>query len=90
MIQYILLSLKYSAEVYATMGNLFADLQQQHIQNKLNERILQGIIDLLSVLELLGIEVNSNVIISKLIVYSDIIAENEKETKLINSCKLAS
>ena len=90
MIQYILLSLKYSAEAYATMGNLFADLRQQHIQNKLNARILQVIIDLLNVLELLGIEVDFNVIISKLIVYSDIIGEKEKGTKSINSCKLAS
>ncbi len=90
MIQYLLLKLKYSVEAYTTMGSLFNDLQEQYIQNKLNERIMQVIIDFLNVLELFGVSIDVDVIIRKLIVYSDVIEENGKLAKSLNICKLAS
>jgi len=71
MIQYLLMSLKYRAEAYETINGLFKDLKQDFIEHKLNERIFAVIIELLMFLECLGLSMDYEVTISKLVSYSD-------------------
>ena len=90
MIQYLLISLKYRVEAYETINGLFKDMKQNYIEHKLNKRLMSVIIDILVVLDLLGIEINIETTISNLISYSD----NFSFLKNTNDCtsiyKLAS
>jgi hypothetical protein len=71
MIQYLLISLKYRMEAYETINGLFKDVKQDYIEYKLNERLMSVIIDILVVLDLLGVEIDFETTISNLISYSD-------------------
>ena len=55
MIQYLLISLKYRVEAYETINGLFKDIKQDYIEHKLDERLMSAIIDLLIVLDFLGV-----------------------------------
>ena len=90
MIQYLLISLKYRMEAYETIGGLFKDVKQDYIEYKFNERIMQVIIQLLAVLEILGVEFDYELTISNLISYTDNFNLLKEESSLINNCKLAS
>ena len=71
MIQYLLISLKYRMEAYETINGLFKDIKQDYIEYKLNERLMAVIIDILVVLDLLGVRIDFEITISNLISYSD-------------------
>jgi hypothetical protein len=71
MIQYLLISLKYRMEAYETINGLFKDVKQDYIEYKLNEQLMSVIIDILVVLDLLGVEIDFETTISNLISYSD-------------------
>ena len=90
MIQYLLISLKYRMEAYETINGLFKDVKQDYIEYKLNERLMSVIIDILVVLDLLGIEINFETTISNLISYSDNFNFLKKTNHSPNIYKLAS
>lgn len=90
MIQYLLISLKYRAEAYETIGGLFADIKQDYIEYKLNERLLSVIVEILTVLDFLIENINLEEIFYKLIHYSEnlLFLRNDdihiKQTKLVS------
>lgn len=71
MIQYLLLSLRYRMEAYETINGLFKDIKQDYIEYKLNDRIMIVIFQILAVLEILNVEFDYELTISKLISYMD-------------------
>ncbi len=71
MIQYLMISLKYRMEAYETIGGLFKDVKQDYIEHKLDQRILQVIIEILLVLDFLGVDFDYEQIISKLVGYTE-------------------
>jgi len=89
MIQYLMLSLKYRIEAYETINGLFKDIKQDYIEHKLNERLMSVIIEILLVLDFLGVEFNFETIISNLICYSENFSFLENATGISNVCKLA-
>ncbi len=90
MIQYLLMSLKFRMEAYETINGLFKDVKQDYIEHKLNERLMLVIIELLSVLEIIGVDFDYKLTISNLISYSDSLALLNNSTITRNSYKLAS
>ena len=70
MIQYLMISLKYRMEAYETIGGLFKDVKQDYIEYKLNERILSLIIEILLVLDFLGVNFDYEETLSRLVSYS--------------------
>jgi hypothetical protein len=90
MIQYLLISLKYRAEAYETIGGLFADIKQDYIEYKLNERLFAVIIEILTVLDLLVENINLEETFYKLIHYSDKLSFLSKDDIHIKQTKLAS
>ena len=88
MIQYLMISLKYRMEAYETIGGLFKDIKQDYIEHKLNERILSIIIEILIVLDFLGVDFDYEETISKLISYSDNANLWGYAKKSSNFCKL--
>jgi len=90
MIQYLLVSLRYRAEAYETINGLFKDDKQDYIQYKLNERLLSVIIEVLLVLDFLGVEFNYEITIINLISYSDKFNFFKNSDNRPNICKLAS
>ena len=90
MIQYLLMSLKYRAEAYETINGLFKDVKQEYIEHKLNERIMLVIIELLAVLEILEVDFDYELTVSKLISFSDSFAFLIKSTNIESSYSLAS
>jgi len=70
MIQYLMMSLKYQMEAYQTIGGLFKDVKQDYIDYKLNERIMMAIVEILVVLENLGVQFDYEITISRLIEYN--------------------
>jgi len=88
MIQYLMISLKYRMEAYETINGLFKDVKQDYIEHKLNERILSVIIEILIVLDFLGVEFNYEETISNLISYSENINNLGKNINSINYCNL--
>ncbi len=89
MIQYLLISLKYRMEAYETINGLFKDVKQDYIEHKLNERLMSVIIEILVVLDLLGVEINFETTISNLISYSDKFNFMKDTCKLPNAYKSA-
>lgn len=89
MIQYLLISLKYRVEAYETINGLFKDLKQDYIEHKLDERLLSAIIDILIVLDFLGVSFDYEITISKLISYSEKFNFLKSLEKMPNNCKLA-
>jgi hypothetical protein len=90
MIQYLLISLKYRVEAYETINGLFKDVKQNYIEHKLNERIMLVIIQILTVLEILGVSFDYELTISKLISYSDNLNFLKNFGDKQTSCNLAS
>ena len=90
MIQYLLISLKYRVEAYETINGLFKDVKQDYIEHKLNERIMLVIIQILTVLEILGVSFDYELTISKLISYSDNLNFLKNFGDKQTSCNLAS
>jgi len=90
MIQYLLISLKYRMEAYETINGLFKDVKQDYVEHKLNERLMLVIIEILSVLEILGVEFDYELLISKLITYSENLNFLKNDHDKLNSFKLAS
>ena len=88
MIQYLMISLKYRMEAYETIGGLFKDLKQDYIEQKLNERILSVIIEILLVLDFLGVDFDYEATISKLVAYSGNIIFFGIGENSSNLCKL--
>ncbi len=89
MIQYLLISIKYRMEAYETINGLFKDLKQDYIEHKLNERLMSVIIEILIVLDYLGVEFNYELTISNLISYSDKFNFLKNIQNKTNICKLA-
>ena len=81
MMQYIILSLKFRIEAYETLGGVFRHTKQEYIEYKLNERIMGVIAELLQILEDWGIDINCDVILRKLINYSENTSLIFKKTK---------
>ena len=90
MIQYLLISLKYRVEAYETINGLFKDVKQDYIEHKLNERLMSVIIEILLVLDFLGVEFDYEITISNLICYSDKFNFLTNTDDMPNICKLAS
>ena len=90
MIQYLLVSLRYRAEAYETINGLFKDVKQDYIEHKLNERLMSVIIEVLLVLDFLGVEFDYEITISNLISYSDKFNFLKNSDNRPNICKLAS
>jgi len=90
MIQYLLISLKYRMEAYETINGLFKDVKQDYIEHKLNERLMSVIIEILLVLDFLGVEFNFETTISNLISYSEKFSFLKKAENMPNIYKLAS
>ena len=90
MIQYLLISLKYRMEAYETISGLFKEVKQDYIEHKLNERLMSVIIDIIVVLDLLGIEIDFEITISNLISYSDSFNFLKNNNNPLNIYKLAS
>ncbi len=88
MIQYLMISLKYRMEAYETIGGLFKDVKQDYIEHKLNERILLIIMEILIVLDLLGVDFDYEETISKLVSYSNYSSLLGNAIKSSNICKL--
>jgi hypothetical protein len=88
MIQYLMISLKYRMEAYETIGGLFKDLKQDYIEQKLNERILSVIIEILLVLDFLGVDFDYGATISRLVSYSESIIFFRIGKNSSNLCKL--
>ena len=64
------------------------NLKQDYIEHKLNERIMSVIIDILVVLDLLGVEFDAEVTISRLISYSEKFDFIGNPNRSINHCKM--
>ena len=90
MIQYLLLSLRYRMEAYETINGLFKDVKQDYIEHKLNDRIMMVILQVLAVLEILGVEFDYGLTISKLISYMDNVDVFKNWINKPNSYNLAS
>lgn len=90
MIQYLLLSLRYRMEAYETINGLFKDIKQDYIEHKLNDRIMIVILQVLAVLEILNVEFDYELTISKLIGYMDDFNILKNWHNKPNSCSLAS
>jgi len=90
MIQYLLISLKYRMEAYETINGLFKDVKQDYIEHKLNERLMSVIIEILLVLDFLGVEFNFETTISNLISYSEKFRFLKNTENMPNIYKLAS
>ena len=90
MIQYLMMSLKFRMEAYETINGLFKDLKQDYIEHKLNERLMLVIVELLSVLEIIGVTFDYEITISNLISYSDSLGFLNHSKNTENSYKLAS
>lgn len=90
MIQYLLLSLRYRMEAYETINGLFKDIKQDYIEYKLNDRIMMVIFQILAVLEILNVEFDYELTISKLIGYMDDFNILKNWHNKPNSCRLAS
>ncbi len=90
MIQYLLISLKYRMEAYETINGLFKDIKQDYIEHKLNERLMSVIIEILLVLDFLGVEFNFETTISNLKSYSDKFSFLKSTENMPNIYKLAS
>jgi len=90
MIQYLMISLKYRMEAYETINGLFKDVKQDYIEHKLNERIMSVILEILLVLDFLGVEFDFETIVSNLICYSDKFSFLKNTHDMPNICKLAS
>ncbi|MCD4735537.1 MAG: transposase [Bacteroidales bacterium] len=90
MIQYLMLSLKYRIEAYETINGLFKDVKQDYIEYKLNERLMSVIIEILLILDFLGVVFDFETIISNLICYSENFSFLENTSDISNICKLAS
>jgi len=88
MIQYLLISLKYRMEAYETINGLFKDVKQDYIEYKLNDRLMSVIIEILLVLDLLGVDIDFELTISNLIKYSDKFNFIRSSDKLPNIYKL--
>lgn len=88
MIQYLMISLKYRIEAYETIGGMFRNIKQDHIEHKLNERLLVAIIEILDILELIIGNLDFNQIIEKLILNSDSLAFLDQRLKPLNPTKL--
>jgi len=89
MIQYLMISLKYRMEAYETIHGLFKDVKQDYIEHKLDERLLVAIIDILIVLDFLGVEFNYETTISNLISYSEKFNFLKNIVNMPKHCKLA-
>jgi len=89
MIQYLLISLKYRVEAYETINGLFKDIKQDYIEHKLNERLMSVIIEILLVLDFLGVEFDYETTISNLICYSEKFSFLKNTNDMPNICKLA-
>jgi len=90
MIQYLMISLKYRMEAYETINGLFKDVKQDYIEHKLNERLMSVIIEILLVLDFLGVEFDIETTISNLICYSDKFNFLKNTGEMPNVYKLAS
>lgn len=90
MIQYLLLSLRYRMEAYETINGLFKDIKQDYIEHKLNDRIMIVILQVLAVLEILNVEFDYELTISKLIGYMDDFNILKNWHNKPNSCSLVS
>ena len=88
MIQYLMISLKYRMEAYETIGGLFKDVKQDYIEHKLNERILSIIMEILIVLDFLGVDFDYVETISKLVSYTNYSSLLGNAIKSSNICKL--
>jgi len=71
MIQYLLISLKFRQQAYETLNGLFKDLKQEYVEQKLNERILMAIVEILAVLDFLIKDFDFDDTLTKLIDYAD-------------------
>jgi len=89
MIQYLMISLKYRVEAYETINGLFKDVKQDYIEHKLNERLMSVIIEILMVLDFLGVEFDFEVTVSNLICYSEKFSFLKNTNDISNICKLA-
>lgn len=89
MIQYLMISLKYRMEAYETINGLFKDVKQDYIEHKLNERLMSVIIEILLVLDFLGVEFDFEATVSNLIRYSEKFSFLENVGDMPKSCKLA-
>ena len=89
MIQYLLISLKYRIEAYETIGGMFKDLKQDYIEQKLNERILTVIAQILVVLEFFVDDIDINEIARKLAVHAELFSFNNENEDIQNPCNLA-
>lgn len=89
MIQYQMLSLKYRIEAYQTIGGMFREIKQDVIENKLNERIITVISEILTVLEYFVEGLDLELTIRKLIQYSDKFSFLNKINSQNNKCKSA-
>jgi len=89
MIQYQLLSLKYRIEAYETIGGMFSEIKQDIIENKLNERIIAVISEILTVLDYFVEGLDLELTIRKLIQYSDQFTFLNKLDHSNNQCKSA-
>lgn len=76
MLQYILLSMSYRIEHYETMNGMFAELSEQIIQKRLDQRLWGLFIELLRVMEKLFDGVDENDVMEK-------IFENEQARNMI-------
>jgi hypothetical protein len=90
MMQYLLISLKYRTQAYETINGLFNEVKQEYIEHKLNERIMAVIIEIFTVLEMLGVAFDINITVSNLISYSDKFNFLMDYVKSTNNCILAS
>jgi len=70
MIQHIMLTLKYRYETYESKGSLFAQVQENIIQHRLNERLWGLFIELIKLVETLFEGIDADKIIEK-IIYDD-------------------
>jgi hypothetical protein len=89
MIQYLMISLKYRMEAYETINGLFKDVKQDYIEHKLNERLMSVIIEVLLVLDFLGVEFDFEATIGNLIRYSEKFSFLENVGNIPKGCKLA-
>jgi len=90
MMQYLLISLKYRTQAYETINGLFNEVKQEYIEHKLNERIMVVMIEIFTVLEMLGMSFDINITIRNLISYSDKFNFLMNYDKSTNNCILAS
>lgn len=89
MIQYLMMCLKYRMEAYETIDGLFKDVKQDYIEHRLNERIFSVIIEVLLVLDFLGVDFDYEKTICILVSYNNIDGLFTNELDYSNFCKLA-